>query len=287
MTADVMLRAALAYAERLGWAVIPLRGKVPAGGRGYLDATCDVAAIRGMWERHPAANIGCSCCASGFLAIDVDPRNGGDATLAELEKRHGTPPRTVRQITGGGGQHILFRASPELQPRGSIGAGIDAKFRGYIVVAPSVHPDTGRRYAWAPGHHPLQTPIAEPPPWLAELLTHRSDPSPVAQARPPVDEAAGWGPKPRYSRAALERSCAAIKRAPAGQQERTLNAEAHSIGRLIGAGLMPRQLAIDCLVYSGTAMANEPGRRPWGQREIAEKVARAVREGECRPREVA
>ena len=287
MMADAMLQAALAYAERLDWAVFPLAGKMPAGGRGYLDATCDVAAIRGMWDRHPAANIGVACCASGFVAIDVDPRHGGDATLAELEKRHGALPHTVRQITGGGGQHFLFRAPPDLQPRGSIGAGIDVKFRGYIVVSPSVHPDTGRRYDWAPGHHPLQTPIAELPSWLAELLTHRANPSSAAQARPSTEEAAGWGPKPRYSRAALERACAAIEQAPAGQQDQTLNAEAHSIGRLIGAGLMPRQLAIDCLVYSGTAMANAPGRRPWGQREIAEKVARAVREGECRPREVA
>jgi hypothetical protein len=31
--------AALAYGERLAWAVLPLRGKVPASakGRGYLD----------------------------------------------------------------------------------------------------------------------------------------------------------------------------------------------------------------------------------------------------------
>lgn len=287
MTASgAMLRAALGYAERLNWAVFPLIGKIPVGGRGYLDASRDAATVSDMWACHPAANIGVSCIGSGFLAVDVDPRHAGDATLAELEKKHGAFPQTVRQVTGGGGQHILFCAPPDLQSRGSLGAGIDVKWRGYIVAAPSVHP-TGRRYAWAPGHHPLQTPIAELPSWLADLLTHRVDPYPAGRSRPAIEEDVGWGPKRRYSRIALERACAAIERAPAGQQDSTLNGEAYSIGRLIGAGLMPRQLAIDCLIYSGTAMANEPGRRPWCQREIAKKVARAVREGEMQPREVA
>ena len=42
--------AAHTYARRLGWAVFPLRGKVPLiserdGGHGYLDATVDSAQI--------------------------------------------------------------------------------------------------------------------------------------------------------------------------------------------------------------------------------------------------
>lgn len=93
------------------------------------------------------------------------------------------------------------------------------------------------------GHHPLDTRIAEPPAWLVDLLTPDAEPSPVGKARPVIEEDKGWGPKPRYSRAALERACEAIEGAPLGEQHKTLNAEAYSIGRLIGAGLMPRQLA--------------------------------------------
>ena len=66
-----------------------------------------------------------------------------------------------------------------------------------------------------------------------------------------------------------------------------MNREAYGIGRLIGGGLMPRRLAIDCLVYSGTMMTNAPGRRRWHEREIMQKVARAIRAGEQHPREVA
>lgn len=97
----------------------------------------------------------------------------------------------------------------------------------------------------------------------------------------------GLNPRPRYSRAALQRACEAIERAPVGQQEPTLSCECYGIGRLIGAGLMPRKLAIDCLIHSGTMMTNAPGRRPWREREIQQKVVRAVCKGGLYPREVA
>lgn len=284
-----LTRAARAYAAQLHWPVLPLTGKVPAirGGRGYLDSTTDPEMIRAYWGRYPQANVGISCIGSGFVALDVDPRYGGDRTLVEIESRYGPLPHTVRQHTGGGGAHILFRAPPDFQPRGSIGDGIDVKWRGSIVVSPSVHPETSRRYSWAAGHHPLRTPLAALPAWLGRLLAPRIELLPVGQARPAIQEDVGWGPRPRYSRAALQRACDAIEGAPAGQQEHTLNRECYGIGRLIGAGLMPRQLAVDCLIHSGTMMIDAPGRRPWREREIQHKVFRAICKGELRPREVA
>ena len=170
--AMTLASAALAYSERLAWAVLPLRGKVPAipKGRGYLDATTDPATISRWWREYPDANVGVSCIGSNLVVLDVDPRHGGDRTLAELEERHGNLPPTIRQVTGSGGQHILFRPVGD-SPPGSLGKGIDVKWRGHIVTAPSVHPDTGRRYAWLPDLHPLRTPIAEMPAWLAELLS--------------------------------------------------------------------------------------------------------------------
>jgi Bifunctional DNA primase/polymerase, N-terminal len=172
MTADRSLAAALAYAGLLGWPVFPLRGKVPAipneepGGRGHLDAITNPEVIRDFWARYPGSNIGVSCIASGFLALDIDPRHGGDHTLAEIESRCGSLPRTVCQVSAGGGQHILFRETRDVHFRASIGRGVDVRYRGGITVSPSIHPETGRRYAWAPGHHPLETPVAEPPAWL-------------------------------------------------------------------------------------------------------------------------
>lgn len=222
-----MMRAALAYAQRLGWSVLPLRSKVPIipGSHGYLDATTDPEVIREWWRGYPGANVGVSCVASGIIALDVDPRNDGDRTLAELEERHQRLPHTPRQSTGGGGEHILFRKPAIDHVRASAGLGLDVKLQGHIVVSPSIHPN-GRPYRWMKSHHPLQAPLAELPNWLAELLMPPVDPPPVGQARPSIEEEAGWGPKPAYSRAALDRACAAISAAPFGEQDVTLSARA-------------------------------------------------------------
>ena len=70
------LDAALAYAAR-GWAVLPLRGKLPAiakagGGRGVHDATTAEERIRVWWQRWPQATIGLACGEpSGLWVLDT------------------------------------------------------------------------------------------------------------------------------------------------------------------------------------------------------------------------
>ena len=99
---DSHLDAALAYA-RAGLAVLPLHhpigegkcscrkacgsiGKHPHTRNGYYDATTDEATISAWWERWPNANIGIATgMISGLVVLDVDPKNGGDANLEELE----------------------------------------------------------------------------------------------------------------------------------------------------------------------------------------------------------
>jgi Bifunctional DNA primase/polymerase, N-terminal len=287
MTADPLARAAIVYAERLGWAVLPCRGKRPLTWHGVHDASRDIETIA-RWREHPDANVGVACGAtSGIDVVDVDGE-AGRATLAEVEAACGPLPATPRQVTGSGGLHVIFAYDPA-RPIGNRVRGlpgIDTRSDGgYVVVSPSIHPN-GRRYRWDPDLHPLKVRPAAMPRWLAQPLMPAVDPSPVGQARPSIEEEAGWGPKPRYARAALQRACEAIEAAPIGQQDQTLNREAYSIGRLIGAGLMPRQLAIDCLVYHAKLMSNAPGRRPWREYEIIRKVAAAVHAGEQHPRAV-
>jgi len=138
-----------------------------------LDATCDEAVIRSWWNREPRANIGIALGkASGIFAIDVDPRSGGDAALESLLAAHGPLPSTVEAVTGGGGRHILLRYDPRLDgvTWRPLATGVDVKGdRGYIVAAPSIHPN-GSTYAWEHSSRPTDVPIADPPAWLIDRL---------------------------------------------------------------------------------------------------------------------
>lgn len=144
---NARLEAALSYAGR-GWHVLPLanKGKWPLTRHGKDDATTDSQLIRGWWREWSTANIGLACRASGFVALDVDPRNGGDDSLWTFEQFYGDLPETLRVLSGGGGIHLLF-AHPEVPVVGELAPGLEVKDRGYIVAPPSVHPN-GRRYEW-------------------------------------------------------------------------------------------------------------------------------------------
>lgn len=141
-----MLRAALELAEA-GWAVLPLDGKKPVTPHGHLDATTNPRTIRRMWADHDY-NIGAPVPRS-LIVLDVDPRNGGN--LRDLELRAGVElPPTLEVVSGrrDGGRHLYYMR-PFVQPyRGSVPRGIDVKINGYMVMPPSVHPDSGKPYRW-------------------------------------------------------------------------------------------------------------------------------------------
>jgi len=134
---------------------------------GKDGATTDEATIREWWRLWPKANIGgITGPKSGRWALDVDPRNGGDKTLAALLAEHGDLPRTQKQRTGGGGDHHIFEWPDNFTGKlaASIGRGLDIKGDGgYIVLPPSTH-DSGEKYQWADSVPPNVAPQ-----WLWDL----------------------------------------------------------------------------------------------------------------------
>jgi len=174
MSAD-MLSAALEYAAH-NWEVFPLSGKVPAiaGGHGVLDATTDRVAVVNWWAgRYAGHNIGGRVPESMFV-LDVDgpdrlPHPGkGLQALAELEDSYGPLPQTFTQITGSGGLHLFYRRPPGKLSKAGLPAGLEYKDRGgYVVLAPSIHPDTREPYVRC-DHM-----VASPPLWLVDLIVER------------------------------------------------------------------------------------------------------------------
>jgi hypothetical protein len=187
LTANAMLDAALRYAQ-MGVPVFPLYGirnhrctcgggskctpgKHPRTPNGFKDATTDAKAISDWWERWPDSNIGVPTGqASGWAVVDIDPRNGGDESLSEIQGEYGALPETVEAITGGGGQHIVFAyPGTHLPCRAGLRPGIDLKADGgYIVVEPSNHA-SGNAYTWELSHHVEEVPLQPMPAWLISI----------------------------------------------------------------------------------------------------------------------
>ena len=166
-----MLEWVLRYI-RLGWPVIPLRGKLPLTEHGSKDATLNESVAREWWAKWPNANIG---VATGhrFFVIDVDVRKGGEETWDMLRSQYVALPETIEQLTGTGGKHILY-ALPDFPVKNSsdkIGPGVDVRgVGGYIVACPSIHPETGRAYVWDGIEEIENQTIAKAPVWVLRAI---------------------------------------------------------------------------------------------------------------------
>ena len=154
-----------------GWSVLPLRhgDKRPLIRWEMLQqARADAATVEQWFARWPNANVGIVTGEiSNLIALDVDPKHGGDDSLAELEHRFGPLPETVEARTGGGGRHLYFAHPGAFAPnRAGLAQGIDLRGDGgYVVAPPSLHP-SGQLYAWAPGRSPEEIAPAALPRWL-------------------------------------------------------------------------------------------------------------------------
>src|SRR6266511_4254614 len=98
---------------------------------GLNSVTADEGHIRAMWRTWPDANIG-RATGGGRMVLDVDPRHGGDESLAELERQHDKLPDSVEVATGGGGRHIEFSYVGHLASR-TIAPGLEVKAEGGYV----------------------------------------------------------------------------------------------------------------------------------------------------------
>jgi hypothetical protein len=185
------LEAALKYAAR-GWPVFPVwwpknggcacgkpdctkPGKHPLGKlvpKGRNNATTDPEIIRGWWKEYPRANVAIvTGPESGLLAMDVDPRNGGEASWKRIVAEVGTLPLTSTTRTGGGGWHYVVQ-----HPGNNIKSieltdypGIDIKAKGGSIIAPPSLHISGQRYSWQ--IPPESTPPVQCPQWLISLVS--------------------------------------------------------------------------------------------------------------------
>lgn len=196
------------YAAR-GWRVIPIPAghKFPANHPAWQRvATTDPGTVLAWWAGDGPDGVGIvTGPESGIFVLDVDPRHGGDDSLAELIAAHGELPDTVEALTGGGGRHLYFTYPPGMtitNNAGLLGVGLDVRGAGGQVLAPpTIHPSTGQPYTWELTHDPLDgQAVADAPAWLLEALS--ATPAALTPRRPPAPRNPG-DPMPgdRYAEA--------------------------------------------------------------------------------------
>jgi Bifunctional DNA primase/polymerase, N-terminal len=249
--------------------------KSPHTPRGFHDASNDPGVVTRYWERWPDALIGMptgrvSC--RWVLDIDVkDEKANGFDTLEDLG--HSILPETPMVHTPSGGLHVYFEAERQLGCSvGLIGPGLDVRGDGGYVILPS----EGSGYSWDPLYNFNTVQPVPAPDWLWPPR-----PSRPASATP-IEPVEGLS---RYAEAAIDAAFMAIRRAPNGEQECTLNAECFSIGTLAGAGAVPKGIALRALLRAAAAMPDYDASYPWRVEELNAKVRRAFDAGVRHPRE--
>lgn len=285
---NLLREAALGYAAR-GWRVFPLHGivnglctcgrkacsspgKHPLVRRGLNEATADATVIKDWWSNWRSANIGLATgVESGIVVIDVDLPTALDS-LAGLIKA-GTP-RTLTDLTGGGGVHLFF-GSDDAELGNSAGRlpgmdgdlpGLDLRANGgCVVVPPSTHA-SGVTYEWLG----TAVPIAPAPSWLKQPRREFVVPEDVA----PADFEGDGTP---YGLAVLRDELDRLRASQVGTRNHHLNRSAFALAQLVAGGELLEGVARAALLQSALAIGlDEP--------EARQTIASALRAGFRQPR---
>ena len=274
---DNKIRKVAGILATYGWHVLPLKGKRPLIRGGCRSASTDQSLIASWWRRWPNANLGVATGAiSCIIAVDIDGPIGA-LTWAELTSDY-PPIETLEQKTGrlDGGYQLIFKHPGYPVKNGcsgmgqGIGEGIDRRGDGgYIVVPPSIHPDTDQRYRWIRRCRPATIPRG-----LVDVIIPRK-----VERKQPYREKTISSETSRYGQAALKNAARKIASLSEGCGCRAVQLYHHSscVGELVAGGEISEHDAISSMVDAGLRCGLSEG-------EAKRQVVCGLRDGARCPR---
>lgn len=220
-------------------------------------------------------------CGQVFDVIDVDPRNGGAESLAELVKEGLIPPVTYVVRTPSGGWHLYV--APLGVPKGTPLPGIDLQAAGSCVAIPGTEgyevvpkpdwPDLGEQSPDAPDR--LRVRLASRVPRLPSPARGQADLGEDSPATPGEREKAT---------AVLAKAVREVENAN-GSRNSTVSRWLLLLYRFALAGAIDRE-RVDAALWAASQRA--PGTEPYTRREFdasrESASAKAAAEGPERPR---
>lgn len=233
--------------HRRGIPVIELNGKIPTSA-GWQKVTAGDLTEDEAGEKGRRGNIGMPTgSVSRKAVVDVDDPTNAEAIVKQLGL-HEHPTWLVR--TGGGGLQLYYAIPEGVTIRNSVKCVhpmVDVRGEGGQVVLPgSIHPVTGRVYAWEAEYGPDQIP--EPAPLPASFIERLHAATPQSFAKCLADDEAteafqklhptlrvrllAWADK------ALRGECEKVATAKEGTRNKTLFSAACRLHELANTGLL-------------------------------------------------
>lgn len=216
---------------------------------------------------------------TGGPGAGIDEAADGAAVLRELAA--GRPiPDTFTVATPSGGMHLYFRAPAAPRLRNTVarlGPLIDTRATGGYVVGP------GSVIRGRPYEIVADVPIAPVPRWIVRELIAKARAELPAMPPAPVGRPGVAGSRPNgaaaaaYGAAALRNEVERVLAARVGTRNDTLNRAAYALGRLVGAGILDRDLAASELFHAARRVG-------LSARETSSTLASGLGAGIARPR---
>jgi hypothetical protein len=254
-----------------GWKIFPCNYRKEPLVKWSEAATTDEGTIRAWAKQWPGA-LWARALPADILLIDLDLKHGNNG-IREFARLQGCKPEhfdAPRVVTGTGGMHIYTDAAGRdfKNTSNAIAPGIDTRTGGGYCIIPS----GDGYYRWLTDP---DIPLPEAPAWTDAAL-RKEHQEPLAEARP----FHGFSP---YGSMLLEYAIEAIESAPGGTQEITLGSRSLIIGHYIAGGILDYKPTINKLVAAGLRMVNTEPRNPWTEKQVRQKVIRAVAKGMEQP----
>jgi len=264
-----VLDAALSYVRR-GFSAIPCVGKRASINvwTPFMTSVATEAQIH-QWARAGVLKnvaLVCGRVSGNLVVIDLD----GDEAVAVFSDRfpHLMDTYVVRSGSGHGA-HVYLRSwnlPTTLRalklPVGNIELRADGH---YVVAPPSIHPDSGNPYIVI-NRKPILSlhNLGEVETWIQARKDANRPPVQRAVPQPAIRRPGGEATDPeviawRKVRAALRHESEAVRTAPAGARNHTLNRAAYKLGQLVGAGKLQRREVEAALLAAADALARDDG----------------------------
>lgn len=254
-SAPTVLDAALKY-QQMGLSILPVQGKTPAVQWTMLQRQRPTADDIRRWHTSgKLQGVGIICGkVSELVVVDLD----GEAAIEAFRLKFPGMMETYAVRSGSGhGLHLYY--SPAYIPSttrvvGTPYGNFELRSDGcYVVAPPSIHP-SGAPYrienrARVLTVHDLN-PIRE---WFLSLMREKHGGKLPPPANRPVDRVSRW------ALAALDAECAAVRTAPVGARNNTLNRAAFKLGQLVGSGKLRRETVEAHLLDAAAALIDSDG----------------------------